>query len=91
MMSNILDIMLTFLLLSLAIGTLMGTIRLFKGPSHMDRLVALEFLGGLSICALIWMGLNFSDTVVLDVALIVALLGFLSTCSMAKWLERENP
>lgn len=89
MLDSAFPLLMQFLLLALGSGFLFGVIRLLKGPTAMDRLVAIEFLGGVSICTLIWMGIQFANPIVLDVALVIALLGFLSTCSMARWLEKE--
>ncbi len=73
-------------LLSLAIGF----VRLARGPSLADRVVALDMmtLTLIAVC-----GLTAVATEVyalLDVALVLALVGFLATVALARFAERRD-
>ncbi|EMR13835.1 Na(+)/H(+) antiporter subunit F [Methylophaga lonarensis MPL] len=80
---------LVYLMLSAAL--LLGFIRLAKGPSLPDRVVALELVA--SIVAGI-VGVHAIDTGVasfLDVAIVLALTAFLAAIGFARFLERGGP
>lgn len=73
-------------LLSLAIGF----IRLARGPSLADRVVALDMM---TITLIAVCGLTAVATGVyalLDVALVLALVGFLATVALARFAERRD-
>lgn len=72
------------------LSIVLAFVRLAKGPSLPDRVVALDMITVLIVafCALFAV---FSGTVAfLDVALIVALVGFLATVALARFAERRS-
>jgi len=78
----------SFWMVMLAI--VLAFVRLAKGPSLPDRVVALDMITVLIVafCALFAV---FSGTpAFLDVALIVALVGFLATVALARFAERRS-
>lgn len=74
-------------LLSLAL--VLAVIRLLRGPSLPDRVVALDLI------AVVMVGLMAADTIVtgntlpLRAAIVVALLAFLGTVAFARYLEKR--
>ena len=62
-------------------------IRLIKGPSVADRAVAADSIDILSDMALILFALYSGRSVFLDIALITALLGFVGSTIVARYLE----
>lgn len=71
------------------LGVVLAAIRLVRGPSLADRIVALDLMtvqlvsfGGLT--ALLSGSAGF-----LDVAVVLALVGFLATVCLARYLERR--
>ena len=62
-------------------------IRLIKGPSVADRAVAADSIDYLSDMALILFALYSGRSVFLDIALITALLGFIGSTLVARYLE----
>ncbi len=64
--------------------------RLLRGPSLPDRVVALDFMAliGISITAVYAIATNTS--LMLDVALVIALLSFLGTVAFAYYIERST-
>lgn len=74
-------------LLSLAL--VLAVIRLLRGPSLPDRVVALDLM------AVVMVGLMAADTIVtantlpLRAAIVVALLAFLGTVAFARYLEKR--
>ncbi len=77
-------------LLIVLLGILFIFIRLIKGPSLADRIVALDLLTAAGIGFISIISLLFNKPVLLDVAIILALLAFLSTVAFAYYLERRS-
>lgn len=73
-------------LLSLAVAF----IRLAKGPSLADRVVALDMMTVtiIAVCGVAAVGTGVYA--LLDVALVLALVGFLATVALARFAERRN-
>lgn len=77
-----------FLLLVLASGLFM--VRLFLGPTVADRVVALDGLLMAVMCGVL-VGVAHEDTSVsLDTVLVVALLGFIGTGVLARYVEKRG-
>ncbi|WP_342071145.1 monovalent cation/H+ antiporter complex subunit F [Yoonia algicola] len=73
-------------MLSLAIAF----IRLAKGPTLADRVVALDMMtvSIIAVCGVVVVGTGVSA--LLDVALVLALVGFLATVALARYAERRD-
>ena len=80
------DITLIMVILSLAVAF----IRLARGPSLEDRVVALDMMtvSLLAVCGVLAM--STSQPALLDVALVLALVGFLATVALARYAERRD-
>ena len=61
--------------------------RLVKGPSVADRAVAADTIDVLADMALVLFALYSGRSVFLDIALVTALLGFIGTVIIARYLE----
>ncbi|MEM7525393.1 MAG: cation:proton antiporter [Pseudomonadota bacterium] len=63
--------------------------RLAVGPTLPDRVVALDMMtvAIVAFCGLA--AIEFGDTAFLDVALVLALVGFLATVALARYAERR--
>ena len=61
--------------------------RLIKGPSVADRAVAADSIDILSDMALILFALYSGRSVYLDIALVTAILGFIGSTLVARYLE----
>lgn len=62
-------------------------VRLVKGPSVVDRVVAGDSIDILTDVALVLFALYSGRGIYLDIAVVTALLGFLSTVLISKYLE----
>jgi multicomponent Na+:H+ antiporter subunit F len=71
------------------LGVAFAFVRLLKGPSLPDRIVALDMMTVLivSFCGLYAM--LSEDTAFVDVAIVLALVGFLATVALARFVERR--
>lgn len=70
----------------LAIG--LATLRMVKGPRDADRIVALDIFLAAAIALCIGASLATGRTVFLDVAIGLALVGFVATVGWARLVDR---
>lgn len=63
-------------------------LRLVKGPTLPDRVVALDALATMAIGALVLTAISTGQAVLLDIALAMALITFLGTIALASSLEK---
>ena len=76
-------IVLGFLLLAIVIAL----IRVIKGPTAPDRVVGLDTINTIVIAGMVIFGAITQNIIYIDVAIIYALLSFISTLFIAKYLE----
>jgi multicomponent K+:H+ antiporter subunit F len=84
----LLDHAVTFAQLCIVLAMLFATIRMFRGPAAQDRVLALDTLYINGMLALLLLGLRSRSTAYFDMALLIALFGFVGTVSLAKFLLR---
>ena len=78
----------TFALLALAF--LFTLLRLIRGPSLPDRVVALDLLGFVILGFIAANILESGETIYLDVLTVSAIILFLGTIAFARYLERRH-
>ncbi len=71
----------------LGLAAILGLVRLVRGPSLADRVVAVELLGTIAIGMIAAAAVVSGASALLDVALIVALVAFLGTVAFARYIE----
>ena len=69
---------------------LLAAWRLLRGPSTADRILALDTLYVNSVALLILVGIHFDTVLYFEAALIIAMMGFISTVALAKYLLRGD-
>lgn len=72
------------------ISMLLTLIRLVRGPSRADRVVALDLLTILAIALIACLAVATGSDALLDVAIALALVAFLGTVALAKAIERRD-
>lgn len=82
MLVTVLPIAMGAFVLALALGAW----RLLRGPTLADRVLALDSLYVNALALLILMGIGFGTTVYFEVALVIAMLGFVGTVVLSKYL-----
>lgn len=70
---------------------LLAAWRLWRGPTGADRILALDLATGIGLALTVVLALAFHQPVLLDVALALAVIGFVSTAVLARRLERQDP
>jgi multicomponent K+:H+ antiporter subunit F len=74
--------------LMLAAAMLCAAWRALRGPRAQDRVVGLVTLYVNAMLLLVTFGIRAGTTVYFEAALVIALLGFVSTAALAKFLMR---
>ena len=83
------DLATTALLLASLLALALATVRLLRGPSSADRIVALDIFLAASVALCIAASLATQRTVFLDVAIGLALVGFVGTVGWARLVDRS--
>jgi multicomponent Na+:H+ antiporter subunit F len=73
---------------ALALALLMAVVRMVRGPSLPDRIVALDMISYLAIGFIALTTLVSGQSVFLDVALALALIAFLAVVAFARYVEQ---
>ena len=74
---------------SLLFAFIMAFIRLVKGPSLPDRVIALDLIAALIFGVIVTNSIANKDPIYLDVAIVLALIAFLGTIAYAKFVEKR--
>ncbi|MGJ1205758.1 monovalent cation/H+ antiporter complex subunit F [Sphingobacterium lactis] len=74
----------------LTISVLLVFIRLFKGPTVVDRVIALDLIITIGIGIITVYSIRQEQEVLLDVAIILALIAFLGTIAFSYYIEKQK-
>jgi multicomponent K+:H+ antiporter subunit F len=83
-------IALHFALACVCVAMALTLFRLIRGPSAPDRILALDTLSINAIAFLILNGIRLQSDVFFEVALLVAMMGFVGTISLCKHVEGRS-
>lgn len=72
----------------LGIAAVLTFFRLLIGPTVPDRVIAIDLIGVLIVCALVVSAGATADQAYLDVAIVLALISFVGTVAYARYVER---
>jgi multicomponent Na+:H+ antiporter subunit F len=78
-------------LVMLGLAVLVSFVRLVKGPTLPDRIVAMDLLGVLVVGVIVVLAGSTRVQATLDAAIVIALIGFLGTVAYATYVERGDP
>jgi multicomponent Na+:H+ antiporter subunit F len=76
-------------LTTLAVAAVLAFIRLVRGPTLPDRVIAIDLMGVLIVCLLVVVAASTAQRAFLDVAIVIALISFVGTVAYARYVERE--
>jgi multicomponent Na+:H+ antiporter subunit F len=74
----------------LSLSTIIIFIRFLKGPSIVDRVVSFDLMVTVGIGAIVVYSILTNQATFMDIAMVVALIGFLSTVAFSYYLEKSN-
>jgi multicomponent Na+:H+ antiporter subunit F len=75
----------------LAAAALAAFVRLVRGPTLPDRVVAIDLIGVLMVGIAVVAAASTGQQALLDVAIVVALVSFVGTVAYARYVERRDP
>ncbi len=82
--------MITIAYLIVGIAGLLFLTRLLLGPTVVDRIVALDALLVVVMCGVLLDAAYDRDTIGIDTVLVIALLGFIGTGVLARYVEERG-
>jgi multisubunit Na+/H+ antiporter MnhF subunit len=71
----------------IGVGIVLCTVRVVRGPSLFDRVLAFDCIALNVVGAILLVSILLDTAAFMDVVLVIALLGFLGTISLAAYLE----
>jgi multicomponent Na+:H+ antiporter subunit F len=74
-------------LIAILLCLIMGLIRVIIGPTIPDRVVGVDTINTIVIVGMVIFGAAYEMVIYIDVAIVYALLSFISTLFIAKYLE----
>ena len=69
-------------------AVLLAFVRMIKGPSSADRVVALDVMTIISISLIVFLALILKRSIYIDIALVYGLISFVGVVAIARYLER---
>jgi multicomponent K+:H+ antiporter subunit F len=81
---------LDFALLAFSVAVLLSLWRLLRGPHATDRVLALDTLYINAVALAILLGIRMSTVLLFEAALIIAMLGFVGTVALGRFLARGD-
>ena len=87
---GILDIAILIAFLALSVGQIFSMIRLVIGPTSGDRILALDTMVINALGIVVVLGIHQGLEVYFEIALLIAMLGFVSTVALARFLLRGD-
>jgi multicomponent K+:H+ antiporter subunit F len=73
-----------------ALAFLMSFWRLIRGPDAPDRILALDTLYVNTIALLVLLGIHLGSAIYFEAALLIAMMGFVGTVALCKYLLRGD-
>jgi multicomponent Na+:H+ antiporter subunit F len=89
-MDGVPDTVIELALLALAIALVIAFVRIVRGPSLMDRVVALELTASLVAGIVAVYAIGTDEPALIDVAIALALVAFISAVAFARYAERAR-
>ncbi|MAI48446.1 MAG: K+/H+ antiporter subunit F [Hyphomicrobiaceae bacterium TMED74] len=88
--TEILNIALIITFIVLAIGQILAMVRVVIGPTSADRILALDTMVINALGLVVVLGIYQGTQIYFEVSLLIAMLGFVSTVALARFLLRGD-
>ncbi|WP_297464779.1 cation:proton antiporter [Thermococcus sp.] len=73
--------------LIVVIAGFISVLRVMLGPSVPDRVVGVDTLNTLVVAAMVLLGAAYDRTIYIDIAIVYALLSYIGTLAIARYLQ----
>ena len=77
-----------FAMACLGLAMLFASIRMFRGPTAQDRVMAMDTLYVCAMMMMLVLGMRYGSQIYFEMSLLIAVVGFLGSVAMAKFLLR---
>ena len=88
--AEIMDIAIVISFVALTLGQILSMVRLVLGPTPGDRILALDTMVINALGLVVMVGIYQGVQVYFEVTLLVAMLGFVSTVALARFILRGD-
>ena len=88
--TQFLNVALAITFVALALGQILSMVRLVVGPTSGDRILALDTMVINALGLVIVLGIHQGVQIYFEIALLIAMLGFVSTVALARFILRGN-
>ena len=85
-----LELALNIGVVAVTLAVLLCAVRLLRGPTITDRVLALDTLYMNVLALIVLLGIGWNTPLLFEGALLVAMLGFASTVALARYLSRGD-
>lgn len=88
--SGLMDIALIITFIALVLGQILSMVRLILGPTPGDRILALDTMVINALGLVVVLGIYQGAQTYFEVSLLIAMLGFVSTVALARFILRGD-
>ena len=85
-----LEVVIPIALVMMSLAMLLNLYRIVRGPDLADRITALDTLYINTIALLVLFGIQFDTVIYFEAALLIAMMGFVGTVALCKYLLRGD-
>ena len=90
MTENVTNIILYISLGILVVALFLVFVRMFKGPTIQDRVVALDLTASIAMGFILIYGVMAENAIYFDIPVIIALISFIGTVAISTYLKRKE-
>ncbi|MGS0757671.1 K+/H+ antiporter subunit F [Roseateles sp. GG27B] len=87
-MSPLLSVSINITLVLYLLAMLLGLVRMLRGPSSQDRVLAMDFIFVVAMLVMLVLAIRYNSSMYFEGALLMALFGFIGSVALAKFLLR---
>lgn len=87
-MNTLLQASIAFTMGCLALAMVLASVRMFLGPTAQDRVMAMDTLYVCAMMLMLVFGMRHHSSIYFEMALLIAVVGFVGSVAMAKFLLR---
>jgi multicomponent Na+:H+ antiporter subunit F len=88
--ARVFEIAVSVTLAMLTVAALLAFVRVLRGPTLPDRVVAMDLVGVLIVGLIVVYTAASGTKAFLDVAMVIALVSFVGTVAYARYIERDK-
>lgn len=87
-MAVLLELAIGYVFVCVILAMVFCAVRLLIGPAAQDRVLALDLLWMCGMLLALALGIRFASLIYFEAAMLIALIGFVSTIALTKFLMR---